>query len=45
LPASVIAGLLWSAFGPAVPFALGSSLSFAAALVLAIGLRPRPAAA
>lgn len=39
LPASVIAGLLWSAFGPAVPFALGSALSLAAALMLAFGLK------
>ena len=37
-PASVIAGLLWNTFGPVVPFALGASLSFASALILAFGL-------
>ncbi|HWR12173.1 MAG TPA: MFS transporter [Rectinemataceae bacterium] len=38
LPASVMAGLLWNAFGPALPFALGAGLSLAAALMLAFGL-------
>ncbi len=38
LPASVIAGFLWNIFGPVVPFALGASLSLAAALILAVGL-------
>jgi MFS family permease len=37
-PASVIAGLLWDALGPVVPFAFGACLSLVAALVLAIGL-------
>lgn len=40
LPASVIAGLLWNAFGPVVPFSFGAGLSLAAALVLALGLPP-----
>jgi MFS family permease len=44
-PASVIAGLLWNAFGPAVPFAFGASLSLASALILGFGLRARPAGA
>jgi MFS family permease len=38
LPASVIAGLLWNAFGSEVPFAFGSALSLASALILIIGL-------
>ncbi len=38
-PASLIAGLLWSAFGPVAPFALGAGLSLAAALTLGVGLR------
>jgi MFS family permease len=38
LPASVIAGLLWDAFGPAVPFAVGAGLSLIASLTLAFGL-------
>ena len=37
-PASVIAGLLWNAFGPVVPFAFGAGLSFASALILFFGL-------
>ncbi|HNX97051.1 MAG TPA: MFS transporter, partial [Candidatus Aminicenantes bacterium] len=40
LPASVIAGLLWNAFGPVVPFSFGAGLSLAAALILALGLPP-----
>jgi len=39
LPASVMAGFLWSAFGPAIPFALGASLSLCAATLLAFGMR------
>ncbi|HPS67337.1 MAG TPA: MFS transporter [Holophaga sp.] len=35
LPASLITGLLWNAFGPVVPFAFGAGLSLSAALVLA----------
>ena len=38
LPASVIAGLLWNAFGSAIPFAFGASLSLVSALILALGL-------
>ncbi|MCE5210951.1 MAG: MFS transporter, partial [Deltaproteobacteria bacterium] len=38
LPASVIAGLLWNAFGSVVPFAFGAGLSLASALILAFGL-------
>jgi MFS family permease len=38
LPASVIAGLLWNAFGSVVPFAFGASLSLLSALILAFGL-------
>ena len=34
LPASVVAGLLWDAFGAAVPFIFGAGLSLAAALIL-----------
>jgi MFS family permease len=44
LPASVIAGLLWDAFGASAPFALGAALSATAALILAFGLRPRDGA-
>jgi MFS family permease len=39
LPASVVAGLLWSSFGPFVPFAFGAGLSLVAALILVFGLR------
>lgn len=38
LPASVIAGFLWNAFGSVVPFAFGASLSLVSALILAFGL-------
>ena len=38
LPASVIAGLLWNAFGSVVPFAFGASLSLLSALILVFGL-------
>lgn len=38
LPASVIAGLLWNAFGAAVPFTFGAGLSLLAAMILAFGL-------
>ena len=34
LPASVIAGVLWNAFGAAVPFVFGAGLSLLAALIL-----------
>ncbi len=49
-PASFLAGLLWNAFGAMAPFALGSALSLAAALLLGFGLKrgdaraPEPAA-
>jgi MFS family permease len=43
LPASVIAGLLWNAFGSVVPFALGASLSLASALILVFGLTQKEA--
>ena len=39
LPASVIAGSLWTAFGPAVPFVFGAGLSLAAALILVIFMK------
>lgn len=42
LPASVITGLLWNAFGPAVPLALGAALSLTASLMLAFGLSNAP---
>ncbi|MGB5218049.1 MAG: MFS transporter [Smithella sp.] len=38
LPASVIAGLLWNAFGSKVPFAFGAGLSLVSALILIVGL-------
>lgn len=44
-PASLIAGLMWDRLGPAWPFALGSCLSLAAALILAFGMRGRGGAA
>jgi MFS family permease len=34
LPASVIAGVLWNAFGAAVPFIFGAGLSLMAAVIL-----------
>jgi MFS family permease len=36
LPASIIAGLLWNAFGAAVPFLFGSGLSFISAVLLIV---------
>lgn len=44
LPASVIAGALWTAFGAVVPFVFGGSLSLAAALILLFFLKPRAVA-
>ena len=38
LPASVIAGLLWNAFGSMTPFAFGAALSLVSALILIVGL-------
>lgn len=42
-PASLIAGLLWNAFGPVAPFTVGASLSIAAALILLVWMRGKPA--
>lgn len=42
LPASIIAGVLWTAFGPVIPFAFGASLSLASALILAFGMTQKP---
>lgn len=39
LPASTIAGLLWTLFGAAVPFLFGSLLSLVAALLLAFRMK------
>ena len=36
LPASVITGLLWDAFGSAVPFIFGACMTLAAALILLV---------
>ncbi|MCL2508206.1 MAG: MFS transporter [Oscillospiraceae bacterium] len=41
LPASVIAGALWDAYGAAVPFVFGASLSLAAAGILIVFMRNR----
>lgn len=35
LPASLVAGALWDAFGPAVPFALGAATALGSAVLLA----------
>ena len=43
LPASVIAGFLWSAFGAAVPFVFGAGLSLIAALLLILFMKATPA--
>jgi len=45
LPASVLAGVLWQAFSPAVPFYLGSALALLACLLLAAVPMPPAAAA
>ncbi len=42
LPASIIAGLLWDAAGAFAPFALGSALSLAAAVLLIFLLNKKP---
>lgn len=44
LPASVIAGFLWTAFGAMVPFAFGSALSLLAAVILIFGLSQKKSA-
>ena len=41
LPASVIAGLLWNSFGPAVTFIFGAGLSFVSALLLLVFMKGR----
>jgi len=41
LPASVITGLLWDAFGTEVPFFFGAGLSLLAALLLLFFMRPK----
>jgi len=41
LPASVIAGFLWHAFGAAVPFVFGAGLSLIAALILVCFMKTR----
>ena len=43
LPASVITGLLWNAFGAVAPFLYGATLSLAAALILALFMKNRSA--
>ena len=44
LPASVITGLLWNAFGAAVPFVYGATLSLLAAMILALFMKNSAAA-
>ena len=39
LPASVIAGILWSSFGSIAPFVFGAGLSFIAAVILLIFMK------
>ena len=39
LPASMVAGLLWSSFGDKAPFILGASLSLSAAIILIIFMK------
>ncbi|MCL2150058.1 MAG: MFS transporter [Dehalococcoidia bacterium] len=41
LPASIIAGVLWNAFGVAVPFVFGAGLSLTAALILMVFMKNR----
>jgi len=45
LPASIIAGFLWSAFGTAVPFVFGAVLSLIAALILILFMKTTSAKA
>ena len=40
LPASIIAGVLWDVFGSWTTFAFGAALSFAAAMILLVFMRP-----
>ena len=39
LPASIIAGFLWNAFGAAVPFVFGAGLSLTAVLILMLFMK------
>ncbi len=39
LPASIIAGVLWTAFGSSIPFVFGACLSFVAAVILLIFMK------
>lgn len=41
LPASVITGLFWNAFGPVIPFVFGACLSLAAAVILLVFMKKR----
>ncbi|MCL2441231.1 MAG: MFS transporter [Treponema sp.] len=41
LPASIIAGILWTGFGSSVPFIFGASLSLLAAVLLFIFMTPK----
>ena len=41
LPASIITGVLWDAFGDAVPFIFGGCLSLAAAVILLVFMKGR----
>lgn len=41
LPASIIAGFLWTGFGAAVPFAFGAAMSFIAAAMLLFFLKTK----
>ncbi len=43
LPASVLFGVLWDRYGPATAFVTGAALALAAAAVLVVSLRFRPA--
>ena len=45
LPASVIAGVLWSAIAPPAPFWFGSACAAAAVVLLLLTVKPRPGAA
>ena len=42
LPASLIAGLLWTNYGPAVPFFFGGSLALAGAIILQQFMKEKP---
>ena len=45
LPASIIAGLLWSRFGAALPFVFGALMALLAAAILTLFMKNRPGAA